>query len=74
MSMTWHVEIIFITEFQSKGNDDMIQCVTCNKFSLFASRLNSLKKGKKKYPCGTRIYFECFQNEKHYSILYEIDL
>jgi hypothetical protein len=30
-------------EFQPKGNDDMMQCVTCNKSFLFASRLKTLK-------------------------------
>ncbi len=28
----------------SKGNDDVTQCVTCNKSSLFAPRLKTLKK------------------------------
>ncbi len=28
--------ILDINEFQLKGNNDMMQCVTCNKFSLFA--------------------------------------
>jgi hypothetical protein len=35
----------------------MIQCVTFNKFSLFAPRLKATpKKWKNKYPCGTKIY------------------
>jgi len=40
MSMICHVEI---NNFMPKGNNDMIQCVTCNKSSLFA-----LRQGKKK--------------------------
>jgi hypothetical protein len=30
-------------EFQPKSNDDMMQCVTCNKSSLFAPRLKTLE-------------------------------
>ncbi len=39
-----------INEFQLKVNDDLMQYVTCNKLSLFASRLKILKKqGKNKF-------------------------
>jgi hypothetical protein len=35
MSMTCHVEI---HKFMPKDNNDTMQCVTCNKSSLFALR------------------------------------
>jgi hypothetical protein len=31
------------------GNNDMMQCVTKNKFSLFAPKLKALKNKKKSY-------------------------
>jgi len=37
-----------INEFQPKGNNDMMQFVTCNKSSLFAPRLKALCKFKRK--------------------------
>jgi hypothetical protein len=43
----------------------MIQCVICNKFSLFAPRLKALEKQKKnKYPC-----WRIFLNEKNLNVL-----
>jgi len=32
--------------FQPKSNDDMMRCVTCNKSSLFASKLKTLENKK----------------------------
>ncbi len=43
----------------------MMQCVTCNNFSLFAPRLKILEKINKIYPCGTNKKFEWSWNEKH---------
>lgn len=37
--MICHVEL---NNFMPKGNNDMIQCVTCNKSSLFAPRQGML--------------------------------
>jgi hypothetical protein len=53
-------------ECQPKNNDDMMQCVTCNKSSLFASRLKTLENKE-----TTNIIVEleknskCCSNEKH---------
>ncbi len=41
-------------EFQPKSNVDMMRCVTCNKYSLFAPKLNIGKQGNNKYHCGAR--------------------
>jgi hypothetical protein len=37
-----------MNEFQPDDNNDMMQCVTCNKSSLFAPRLKILEKQKKR--------------------------
>jgi hypothetical protein len=37
-----------MNEFQPNDTNDMMQCVTCNKSSLFAPRLKILKKQKKR--------------------------
>jgi hypothetical protein len=48
MSMTCEVETIFgIHEFWPKGNNDMMQGITCNKSTLLAPRLKMTKKKKK---------------------------
>jgi hypothetical protein len=48
MSMTRNVETTLISnEFQPKGNNDMMQCVACNKSYLFAPRLKASRKQRK---------------------------
>jgi hypothetical protein len=37
-----------MNEFQLNDNNDTMQCVTCNKSSLFALRLKILEKQKKR--------------------------
>ncbi len=49
-SVSIHNNNIDIIECQPKDNDDMMQCVTCKKLSLFAPTL----KIKQIYPCGTK--------------------
>jgi hypothetical protein len=50
-----HNNNLDIIEFQPKDNDDMMQCVTCNKLSLFAATL----KIRQIYHCGTKKKFNC---------------
>jgi hypothetical protein len=45
-----HNNNLDIIESQPKDNDDVMQCVTCNKLSLFASTL----KITQIYLCGTK--------------------
>jgi Zn ribbon nucleic-acid-binding protein len=55
-----------INEIWPKDNNDMTQCVTCNFFSLFASRLKSLKKQKERQrSLWSKNLFECSWSEGH---------
>jgi hypothetical protein len=54
-----------INEWKPKDNNDLMQHVTCDKSSLFAPRLKTLKKKRKgKHPYKETIVFECFWSEK----------
>jgi len=57
-----------MNKFQPNDNNDMMQCVTCNKSSLFALRLKILekKKRKDKYLCeANKIFFKCSCGVRH---------
>jgi hypothetical protein len=48
-------------EFQLKGNDDMMECVTCNKSSLFAPTIKTLKnKGTTNMIVGQEKISKCY--------------
>ncbi len=67
MSMTRNVETTLISnEFQPKGNNDMMQCVTCNKSYLFCTKTKSIMKTKKKTP-------NVLEAKDTNSFLYEIE-
>jgi len=53
-------------EFQLNSNDDMMQCVTCNKSSLFAPRLKTLEsKETTNIIVEQDLFLKCCQNERH---------
>jgi DNA-directed RNA polymerase subunit RPC12/RpoP len=49
-----------INEFQQKGKNDMMQCVTCNKSFLFAPRLKTSNEN----PFIIRKISKCSWNER----------
>jgi hypothetical protein len=54
-----------IHEFEPKDNNDMMQWVTCYKFSLFVPRLETFEKqGKDKYLCGVRKFYQHSWSER----------
>jgi hypothetical protein len=59
MSMTCHVKI---QKFMPKDNNDMMQCGTCSKSSLFALRQE------------TNNFSKCFKVQDIYSFLYEVQI
>jgi hypothetical protein len=62
-----HNNNLDIMESQPKDNDDMMQCVTCNKLSLFAPTL----KIRQIYPCGTKKNPIVLEMKELNSFLYE---
>jgi hypothetical protein len=53
-------------EFQLNNNDDVMRCVTCNKSSLFASRLKPLEyKETTNIIVEQECFLKCCQNERH---------
>jgi hypothetical protein len=67
-------------KFWFKGENDMMQCVTCNKSSLFVPKLKSIEKTKKrwislqgkKHPQGKgrhAVQESCHPGFSHYNIL-----
>ncbi len=51
----------------------MVQCIMCNKFSLFAPKLKSIRKqGKYKYPCKARKIPNVLEVRNINSFVYEI--
>jgi hypothetical protein len=54
-----------INKFQLKNNNDMMQCVICNKFSLFTPRLRACEKQKKTNNLVKWFFFLNSGNKKH---------
>jgi hypothetical protein len=77
MSMMRNVETTLISnEFQPKGNNDIMQCVTCNKSCLFAPRLKVSWKQRKKLQLflkqKTLIFF--YMKSRHDNMAMQLEL
>ncbi len=75
----WHDMLNFfdMNELQPNDNNDMMQCVTCNRSSLFAPRLKILEKRKEKtniFVKQTRIFSNVLEVWDINSFRYEIEI